>query len=71
MQLASVPEIVYAYFVLHNFCEIQGVNIDDEVVQQQIAHDMATQPNTVADCLYSFYTAEGAQVRNIITRNVS
>ena len=68
MQLTSVPEIVYACFVLHNFCEIQGVNIDDEVVQQQIAHDMATQPNTVADCLYSCNTAEGAQVRNIITR---
>ena len=68
MQLTSVPEIVYACFVLHNFCQIQAVNIDDEVVQQQIAHDMATQPNTVADCLHSCNTAEGAQVRNIITR---
>ena len=38
MPLTSVPEIVYACFELHNFCEIQGVNIDDEVVQQQIAH---------------------------------
>ena len=68
MQLTFIPEIIYACFVLHNFCEIQRVSLDDEAVQQQIAYDIATQPNTVADCLYSCNTAEGAQVRSIITK---
>ncbi len=68
MQLTFVPEIIYACFVLPNLWEIERVSVDGEVVQQQIAYDMATQPNTVADCLYSCNTAEGAQVRSIITK---
>lgn len=68
MGLTFVPEIIYACFVLHNFCEIQGVNIDDDVVQRHIAHDMAVQPDTTPDRLYSCNTTEGAQVRDIITK---
>ncbi len=68
MQLTYMSEIhniiIYACFVLHNFCEIQRVNLDGEIVQQQTAYNME-QLNTVVDCLYSCNAAEGAQVRNM------
>ena len=67
MALKSVPNVVYACFVLHNICEVKGVTIDDDIVAQQIAQDKLTQPNTEADRRYSFNTAEGTYVRNVIT----
>lgn len=67
MALKSVPNVVYACFVLHNICKVKGVTIDDDIVAQQIAQDKLTQPNTEADRRYSFNTAEGTYVRNVIT----
>ena len=67
MGLKFVPNIVYACFVLHNICEMKGVTIDDDIVAQQIAQDKLTQPNTGADHRYSFNSAEGTYVRNVIT----
>ena len=40
---------------------------EDDVLAQQIAHDRLAQPENAPDRLYSFKTAEGAFVRNIIT----
>ena len=66
MGLVFVPCIVYACFVLHNFCEIHNVNIDDDAVACQVACDRL-QPEDAPDRLYSFNSAEGAHVRNITT----
>lgn len=65
--LNSLPNIVYACFVLHYICEMKGVTIDDDIVTPQIAQDKLTQPNTEVDHRYSFNTAEGTYVRNVIT----
>ena len=43
------------------------MNIEDDVLAEQIAHDRLAQPENAPDRLYSFNTAEGAFVRNIIT----
>ena len=43
LKLEQVPVIVYACFVLHNFCEINGINIDDDCVQRQIEFFHITQ----------------------------
>ena len=43
------------------------MNIEDDVLAQQRAHDRLAQPENAPDRLYSFNTAEGAFVRNIIT----
>lgn len=67
MGLNFIPNIVYACCVLHNICELRGMNVDDDVLAQQMARDRLTQPDTAPDRLYSFNTAEGAYVRNIIT----
>ena len=60
MGLNVIPSIIYACFVLHNICELQGMNVEDDVVAQQMAHDRLPQPENVPDWLYSFNTAEGA-----------
>ena len=43
------------------------MNIEDDVLAQQIAHDRLAQPENAPDRLYSFNTPEGAFVRIIIT----
>ena len=43
------------------------MNVEDDVLAQQIACDRLAQPANAPDRLYSFNTAEGAYVRNIIT----
>ena len=56
----------FKQFVLHNFCEIHNLNIDDDAVACQVAYDRL-QPEDAPDRLYSFNSAEGAHVRNITT----
>ena len=65
--LVFVPSIVYACFVLHNFCEMQNMTIEDDAVARQVACDRL-QPEDAPDRLYSFNSAEGAHVRNITTQ---
>ena len=64
MGLVFVPSVVYACFVLHNFCEMQNMTIEDDAVAWQVACDIL-QPEDASDHLYSFNSAEGAHVRNI------
>jgi len=64
--LTFVPNIVYACFVLHNFCEKHGAQLEDEAVARQLANERM-QPNIAPDRLYSFSTAEGTSTRDIIT----
>ena len=65
--LNFIPSIIYARCVLHNICELQDMNVQDDALAQQIAPDRLAQPENAPDRLYSFNTAEGAYVRNIIT----
>ena len=67
MGLSFIPSIIYARCVVHNICELQGMNVEDDVLAQQIARDRLAQPENALDRLYSFNTAEWAYVRNIIT----
>ena len=67
MGLGFFPSIVYACFVLHNFCEIQNMTIEDDAVARQVACDRL-QSEDAPDCLYSFNSAEGTHVRNITTQ---
>lgn len=67
MGLVFVPSVVYACFVLPNFCEMQNMIIEDDAVAWQVACDRL-QPEDASDCLYSFNSADGAHVRNITTQ---
>ena len=67
MGLVFVPNIVYACFVLHNFCEKQGASVEEDMIARQLACERL-QPSNAPDRLYSFNTAEGTNARNTITR---
>ena len=36
LKLENISYIVYACFVLHNFCELSNIQIDEELVQAHI-----------------------------------
>ena len=63
LKLEHVPQIIYACFVLHNFCEINRVAMDDECVRRQIQYDGQMQPNTAPDRIFSYNSVEGVHVR--------
>ena len=67
MGLNFIPSIIYACCVIHNICELQGMNVEDDVLAQQIARNRLAQPEIAPGRLYFFNTAKGAYVRNIIT----
>lgn len=63
-----MPNMVYACFVIRNNCDINGVTVDEEDVEQKIAGDKEAQPVALPDRFYNFNSVEGVHVRNIITR---
>ena len=65
--LKFIPTLIYACCVLHNICELRGMNVEDDALAQQMERDRLAQPENTPDRLYSFNSAEGAYVRNIIT----
>jgi len=64
--LDDIPVIVYACFVLHNYCEINDVGID-EIAEESIQQTSADESQRSADRRYSITTAQGVKTREIIT----
>ena len=58
--------MVYACFVLHNFCEKNNTSIDDELVKsRQIQVAAAAQDKDIPDPVFSCNSSEGKAVRDI------
>ena len=66
LKLKNVPCVIYACFVLHNFCSLNGILVDDDCVQRQIAYDREMQPDVTPDLIYSCNSAAGISTRNTI-----
>ena len=66
MKLEHVPQIIYSYFVLHNFCEVNGMRLDYDRVQRQIELDKQVQPNVGPDRIFSYNSVDGERVRDVI-----
>lgn len=68
INLADLPYVIYACFVLHNYCEASKDTVDDNSVAEAIQHDRENQPDiqpaTRGDCMAS----EGKRVRRILTQ---
>ena len=64
-----VPTVVYACFVLHNFCESGGGSLDEEAVKAQIRRNQIEEymNKNVPDPVYSCTTGEGVVVRDTLT----
>ena len=72
IKLDDLPNVIYACLILHNYCEIRSNDncINDDIVQDQIQleqHMQKCHHHSVADQLYSYNSAHGTYVRNIIT----
>lgn len=69
INLDELPYVIYACFVLHNFCELNNERINEEHVSAAIDYDKEFQPAVVpnndrTDC----NEAEGKKMRKVITK---
>ena len=62
----NVPYMIYACFVLHNFCQLHGIHDDDDGVLKQIKYDREVQPDIQQDLIFSCNTAEGTSTRKTV-----
>ena len=64
--LDDIPVIVYACFVLHYYCEINKVPID-EIAVASIQQTHVDESQTSADRRYSITTTQGVKTREVVT----
>ena len=69
INLMELPHIIYACFVLHNFCELNNERISEDKVSSTIDYDREFQPSTA---LHNYRTecneTEGKRIRKILTQ---
>jgi hypothetical protein len=73
VEMNKVPILIYACFVLHNFCESKNSYIDPELVDEQIQVIKASEneyPN-LPDPLFSGNIDEGEHIRRILTDDIA
>ena len=67
LDLDVTIEMIYTCFVLHNFCEINNVDIHNDAVQTQIMVEQRCQTcehHNKLDRLYSYNSQRGKNVRD-------
>ena len=70
MKLEKVPTIVYACFVLHNYCELKSCYVDSEqvTVQMELMKKNEFENKNTPNPIYSCNTDEGEVVRRTLTK---
>ncbi len=71
VDLTIAPTLIYACFVLHNFCEENNTSIDEDVVTCQMKVAATSQDKEIPDPVYSCNNGEGEAVREILTKYVA
>ena len=69
INLMELPHIIYACFVLHNFCELNNERIPEDKVSSAVDYDREFQPSTTAhndrtEC----NETEGKRIRKILAQ---
>ena len=67
INLDDLPIVVYACFVLHNYCEVHKESISDEQIRMAMEHEQVSQPRdqrTTIPCNKS----EGKRARRVLTK---
>lgn len=68
INLHDLPFVIYACFVLHNYCEASKDTIDDNYVTEAIRHNRDNQPDSESVAVRGdSLTAEGKRVRRVLT----
>ena len=69
INLEELPYVIYACFVLHNFCELNSESLSEDAVQSNIAYDKSNQPPPTANRYISDTNeVEGKEVRRVLTK---
>eukprot|EP00117_Sycon_ciliatum_P026674 scpid99960/ scgid21842/ len=68
INMDDLPHVIYACFVLHNFCEYNGESLADETVQTAIADDHRFQPPHGQNPARAVNDVEGKRVRRVLTK---
>lgn len=68
INLADLPVVIYACFVLHNYCEASKDTVADNSVTEAIQYDKENQPDTQPAARGDCMTSEGKRVRRILTQ---
>lgn len=69
INLLDLPSVIYACFVLHNYCEACNDTVDHHVEQEAIEHDRDVQPPTQTNSyLTDCNEGSGKRVRRILTK---
>ena len=67
INLEDLPSVIYACFVLHNFCEIHNESICDEQVRVAMEYELGRQTQDSRVTVHSNET-EGKRVRRVLTK---
>ena len=73
LNVTSVPKVILACFVLHNFCELHGCTLDEAQIQAHMKsyQDDEEAHKNVPDPVYSCSLSEGEVVRDTLTSFIS
>ena len=69
INLDDLPYVIYACFVLHNFCEIHHESVSEEKVRMAMDYDRHFQPGSISNGYMSNCNeSEGKRVRRVLTK---
>ena len=65
----DLPFVIYACFVLHNFCKINKESMDEDEVRRAINYEREFQSSPIGNkCSSECNEAEGKRVRRVLTK---
>ena len=73
LDLTMVPVVVMTCSTLHNYCEINKVYLDEDLIRanvQKHLHDEEMHKN-IPDPVFSGSTSEGQNIRSILTEYIN
>ncbi|KAM9314409.1 putative nuclease HARBI1 [Pholidichthys leucotaenia] len=69
INLLDLPHVIYACFVLHNYCEVSSETVDEHMVFGAIQHDKESQPPTPSNnCVRDGNDERGERVRRTVAK---
>ena len=68
LNLGDLPAVIYACFVLHNFCEENKDFVSEEQVRITVQDEHAMQPTNVSATQSN--GTEGKKVRHVLTKHL-
>ncbi|XP_044170448.1 uncharacterized protein LOC122954468 [Acropora millepora] len=68
INLRELPYVIYACFVLHDFCEINKEAVAEDLIAKAISDDKDNQPKPLPSYRSQYNETEGKRVRRVLTK---